>query len=208
MTHSLPPLPYATDSLEPFIDRQTMELHHAKHHAAYVSQLNAALERHPALQTLSVEALLRGIRSLPGQVRPAVRKYGGGHANHSLFWVTIGPPTGGPPAGAIADAINTSFGSFASFKERFSKVALNLFGSGWAWVIEHHGRLTIVTTANQDSPLARGRSPLFGLDLWEHAYYLLYQNRRADYVNAWWNVVNWPAINERLAHEMAGVVAH
>jgi Fe-Mn family superoxide dismutase len=201
MLHKLPSLPYETDALEPFIDKQTMEIHHGKHHATYVNQLNAALENHPKLQSKSVEDLLHGLRSVPQEIRSTVRNNAGGHANHSLFWTIMGPRAGGSPSGAIADAIDTSFGSFDSFKEQFGKAALGRFGSGWAWVIEDRGRLTIESTPNQDTPLIEGKIPLFGLDVWEHAYYLKYQNRRADYINAWWNVVNWAAINTRLTHQ-------
>ncbi len=197
MAHSLPPLPYAFDALEPHIDRLTMEIHHGKHHAAYVNNLNAAIEKHPTLQSRSVEDLLRGITSVPEDIRTAVRNNGGGHANHTMFWQIMGPGAGGPPTGAIADAISSSFGSVEAFKEQFSKAAMGRFGSGWAWVIDQ-GRLTIESTANQDSPLMEGKKVVFGLDVWEHAYYLKYQNRRADYISSWWNVVNWTEVNKRL----------
>ena len=197
MAHSLPPLPYAFDALEPHIDRLTMEIHHGKHHAAYVNNLNAAIDKHPTLQSRSVEDLLRGISSVPEDIRTAVRNNGGGHANHTMFWQIMGPGAGGPPTGAIADAISSSFGSVEAFKEQFSKAAMGRFGSGWAWVIDQ-GRLTIESTANQDSPLMEGKKVVFGLDVWEHAYYLKYQNRRADYISSWWNVVNWTEVNKRL----------
>ena len=199
MAHSLPPLPYPSDALEPHIDKQTMEIHHGKHHNAYVTNLNAALEKHPALQSKSVEDLLRGINSVPEDIRTAVRNNGGGHANHTMFWQIMGPKAGGPPTGAIADAIKSSFGSFDAFKEQVAKAAIGRFGSGWAWVLDQGGKLAIESSANQDSPLMEGKKIVFGIDVWEHAYYLKYQNRRPDYVTAWWNVVNWTEINKRLA---------
>ena len=198
MAHSLPPLPYATDALEPHIDKQTMEIHHGKHHNAYVTNLNAALDKHPELQSRSVEDLLRGINTVPEDIRPAVRNNGGGHANHSMFWQIMGPNAGGAPSGAIADAINGSFGTFDTFKELFAKAGIGRFGSGWAWVIDQGGKLIIESTANQDSPLMEGKKVVFGIDVWEHAYYLKYQNRRPDYIGAWWNVVNWAEVNKRL----------
>ena len=198
MAHTLPPLPYAPDALEPHIDKQTMEIHHGKHHAAYVNNLNAALEKYPELQAKSVEDLIRGIGSVPEDIRTAVRNNGGGHANHSMFWQIMAPQAGGAPTGAIADAINASFGSFVAMKEQFAKAAVGRFGSGWAWVINAGGKLVIESTPNQDSPLMEGKKPVFGLDVWEHAYYLKYQNRRPDYIGAWWNVVNWAEINRRL----------
>jgi len=198
MAYSLPPLPYPPDALEPHIDKQTMEIHHGKHHNAYVTNLNAALEKHPALQSKSVEDLLRGINSVPEDIRTAVRSNGGGHANHTMFWQIMGPKAGGPPTGAIADAINSSFGSFDKLKEEFKKAAVGRFGSGWAWVISSGGKLVIESTPNQDNPLMDGKKPVFGIDVWEHAYYLKYQNRRPDYIDAWWNVVNWAEINKRL----------
>jgi Fe-Mn family superoxide dismutase len=198
MAHSLPPLPYPHDALEPHIDKQTMEIHHGKHHAAYVNNLNAALEKHPELQSKSVEDLIRGLSTVPEAIRGAVRNNGGGHANHTMFWQIMGPNAGGAPTGAIADAINGSFGSLDKLKEELKKAAVGRFGSGWAWVIESGGKLTIESTANQDSPLMDGKKPVFGIDVWEHAYYLKYQNRRPDYIDAWWNVVNWAEINKRL----------
>jgi Fe-Mn family superoxide dismutase len=198
MAHALPPLPYASDALEPHIDKQTMEIHHGKHHQAYVNNLNAALEKHPDLQSKSVEDLIRGINTVPEDIRTAVRNNGGGHANHSMFWQIMAPNAGGAPTGAIADALNSSFGSFDSFKEQFAKAAAGRFGSGWAWVVDQGGKLVIESTPNQDSPLMEGKKAVFGLDVWEHAYYLKYQNRRPDYVSAWWNVVNWAEINKRL----------
>ena len=198
MAHTLPPLPYPFDALEPHIDKLTMEIHHGKHHAAYVANLNAALEKYPELQSKSVEDLLRGISSVPEDIRTAVRNNGGGHANHTMFWQIMGPKAGGAPTGPIADAIRASFGSFDAFKDQFTKAALGRFGSGWAWVINQNGKLVIESTANQDSPLMEGKKIVFGLDVWEHAYYLKYQNRRGDYINAWWNIVNWAEINKRL----------
>jgi superoxide dismutase, Fe-Mn family len=198
MAHSLPPLPYPPEALEPHIDKQTMEIHHGKHHAAYVNNLNAALEKHPELQSKSVEDLIRGFSTVPEAIRTAVRNNGGGHANHTMFWQIMGPNAGGAPTGAIADAINGSFGSFDKLKEELKKAATGRFGSGWAWVIESGGKLTVESTANQDSPLMEGKKPVFGIDVWEHAYYLKYQNRRPDYIDAWWNVVNWAEINKRL----------
>jgi Fe-Mn family superoxide dismutase len=198
MAHTLPTLPYPHDALEPHIDKMTMEIHHGKHHNAYVTNLNAALEKHPELQSKSVEDLIRGINSVPEDIRTAVRNNGGGHANHSMFWQIMAPNAGGAPTGAIADAIKSSFGSFDAFKEQFAKAAAGRFGSGWAWVIDSGGKLAIESTPNQDSPLMDGKKPVFGLDVWEHAYYLKYQNRRPDYVTAWWNVVNWAEINKRL----------
>jgi superoxide dismutase, Fe-Mn family len=199
MAYSLPPLPYPTDALEPHIDKMTMEIHHGKHHNAYVTNLNAALEKHPELAGKSVEDLIRGINTVPEDIRTAVRNNGGGHANHSMFWQIMAPHAGGQPTGAIADALKSSFGSFDTFKEQFAKAAAGRFGSGWAWVINQGGKLTIESTPNQDSPLMDGKKPVFGIDVWEHAYYLKYQNRRPDYVAAWWNVVNWAEVNKRLA---------
>jgi Fe-Mn family superoxide dismutase len=198
MAYVLPPLPYPSDALEPHIDKQTMEIHHGKHHQAYVNNLNAALEKHPNLQSKTVEDLIRGINTVPEDIRTAVRNNGGGHANHSMFWQIMGPNAGGAPTGAIADALTASFGSFDSFKEQFAKAAVGRFGSGWAWVIDQGGKLAIESTPNQDSPLMEGKKAVFGLDVWEHAYYLKYQNRRPDYIGAWWNVVKWDEINKRL----------
>jgi len=198
MAHSLPPLPYATDALEPHIDKQTMEIHHGKHHNAYVTNLNAALDKHPELHSKSIEDLLRGINTVPEDIRTAVRNNGGGHANHSMFWQIMGPTTGGAPAGAIADAIKGSFGTVDTFKDQFAKAGAGRFGSGWVWVIDQGGKLIIESTANQESPLMEGKKVVFGIDVWEHAYYLKYQNRRPDYISAWWNVVNWTEINNRL----------
>jgi superoxide dismutase, Fe-Mn family len=198
MAHSLPPLPYPTDALEPHIDKMTMEVHHGKHHQAYVTNLNAALDKHPELQSKSIEDLLKGINTVPEDIRTAVRNNGGGHANHSMFWQVMGPNAGGAPTGAIADAITGSFGGFDKFKEEVKKAGVGRFGSGWAWVIDQGGKLVVESSANQDSPLMEGKKVVFGVDVWEHAYYLKYQNRRPDYLDAWWNVVNWAEINKRL----------
>ena len=198
MAHTLPPLPFASNALEPHIDKQTMEIHHGKHHQAYVTNLNAALEKHPALQSKSAEDLLRTINTVPEDVRTAVRNNGGGHVNHTMFWQIMGPGGGGRPTGAVGDAINSSFGSFDKFKEELKKAAIGRFGSGWAWVIDGGGKLSIESSANQDSPLMEGKKVVMGIDVWEHAYYLKYQNRRPDYVDAWWNVVNWAEVNKRL----------
>ena len=198
MAHSLPALPYPTNALEPHIDKKTMEIHHGKHHKAYVTNLNAALDKHPELQSKSVEDLLRSINTVPEDIRTAVRNNGGGHANHSMFWQIMGPNAGGEPSGAIADAINGAFGGFDKFKEEFKKAGVGRFGSGWAWVIDQGGKLAIESTPNQDSPLMEGKKAVLGVDVWEHAYYLKYQNRRPDYLDAWWNVVNWAEINKRL----------
>ena len=204
MAHTLPPLPYPTDALEPHIDKQTMEIHHGKHHQAYVTNLNAALDKHPELQSKSVEDLLENINTVPEDIRTAVRNNGGGHVNHTMFWQIMGPNAGGAPTGAIADAITSSFGSFDKFKEEFEKAGVGRFGSGWAWVIDTGGKLAIESTANQDSPLMEGKKAVFGVDVWEHAYYLKYQNRRPDYIDAWWNVVNWAEINKRLGPVESG----
>jgi len=198
MAQSLPPLPYAPDALEPHIDKQTMEIHHGKHHNAYVTNLNAALEKHPELQSKSVEDLLRNINTVPEDIRPAVRNNGGGHANHSMFWQIMGPGKGGAPTGAIASAINSTFGGFDAFKDQMNKGGAGRFGSGWVWLVDSGGKLAVESTPNQDNPMMEGKKPIFGIDVWEHAYYLKYQNRRPDYLAAWWNVINWDAVNSRL----------
>jgi Fe-Mn family superoxide dismutase len=197
MAHEVPPLPYAYDALEPHIDEQTMKIHHDKHHAAYVTNLNAAIEKHPELRQKDIDDLIRGINSVPEEIRTAVRNNGGGHINHTMFWEIMGPGQGGVASGRIGDAIKSSFGTFDSFMEQFARAATTRFGSGWAWLIDAGGKLVIESTANQDSPLMEGKKPLLGLDVWEHAYYLKYQNRRPDYIAAWWNVVNWDAVNKR-----------
>lgn len=191
MAYTLPDLPYAHDALEPVIDSKTMQIHHGKHHQGYVNKLNAALEGHADLASKSVEDLLRGFGSLPEGVKGAVRNNGGGHANHSLFWSIMSPAGGGEPSGELANGINTAFGSFDKFKDAFAQAAGTRFGSGWAWLVVSDGTLKVYSTANQDSPLMDGDTPILGLDVWEHAYYLHYQNRRPDYISSFWNVVNW-----------------
>lgn len=198
MAHQLPALPYEFDALEPHFDALTMEIHHDRHHATYVNNLNAALEGHADLQNKSVEDLLRDINSVPENIRTAVRNNGGGHANHSLFWTVLSPNGGGQPTGPVADAITAKFGSFDKFKEEFGKAAATRFGSGWAWLVVKNGELAVYSTANQDSPLMDGDTPILGLDVWEHAYYLKFQNKRPDYVGAFWNIVNWDEVNNRL----------
>jgi Fe-Mn family superoxide dismutase len=197
MSHNLPNLPYGYDALEPHIDARTMEIHHSKHHAGYVAKLNAALEKHPDLQGKSVEELIADLDSVPKGIRTAVRNNGGGHANHSLFWTLMGPNGGGAPGGNLGDAISSAFGGFDSFKQEFSDAAATRFGSGWAWLVVGGGKLAVTTTPNQDSPLTDGKTPILGLDVWEHAYYLKYQNRRPEYVAAWWNVINWDEVAKR-----------
>ena len=197
MPHTLPPLPYDVAALEPHIDAQTMQIHNGKHHQAYVNNLNAALDKHPELHDKSLEDLLKGINSVPEDIRPAVRNNAGGHHNHSLFWTIMGPKAGGEPAGKLADAITKQLGGFAKFKETFANAGTTRFGIGWAWLLAGAGKLEIISTANQDSPLMDGKTPILGLDVWEHAYYLKYQNRRPDYIAAWWNVVNWGAVAQR-----------
>lgn len=198
MPHQLPDLPYPFDALEPHIDARTMEIHHDRHHAGYVKKLNAALEGHEALEGKPVEELLWEINEVPDEIRIAVRNNGGGHANHTLFWQVMSPEGGGRPSGELASAIQSTFGSFDDFKEQFSDAAGGRFGSGWAWLVVADGRLEVLSTPNQDSPLMHGKTPILGLDVWEHAYYLKYQNKRPEYVSAWWNVVNWPAVAENL----------
>ncbi len=198
MAHQLPPLPYDAAALEPHIDAQTMQIHHGKHHAAYVNNLNAALEKHPDLQSKSAEELIKDLSSLPEAVRGPVRNNGGGHVNHTMFWQIMGPNGGGAPKGAVAEAIDGTFGGFESFKEQMNKGGAGRFGSGWVWLVESGGKLAIESTANQDNPMMDGKRPIFGIDVWEHAYYLKYQNRRPDYLAAWWNVINWDEVNKRL----------
>ncbi len=200
MPFTLPDLPYPFNALEPHIDAKTMEIHHDKHHAAYVAKLNAALEKAPAFQNRPIEEILRSLDSIPADVRTAVRNHGGGHLNHTLFWKMLSPKGGGKPSGALATAIDRAFGSFDSFKEQFGTAAANLFGSGWAWLCaDPSGKLVITALPNQDSPVAQGLKPLLGLDVWEHAYYLKYQNRRPDYIAAFWNVVSWTQVAANLA---------
>jgi superoxide dismutase, Fe-Mn family len=198
MPHTLPALPYSNNALEPHIDAQTMQIHHGKHHQTYVTNLNAALDKHPELHKKSLDDLLRDLNSVPEDIRTAVRNNGGGHWNHSMFWTLMGPNNGGAPSGAVADAINSSFGSFDKFKEQLQAAGLGRFGSGWAWLIDNRGKLEITSTPNQDNPLMEGKKAVLGVDVWEHAYYLKYQNRRADYLTAWWNVVNWGEVNKLL----------
>jgi Fe-Mn family superoxide dismutase len=198
MAFTLPPLPYDHAALEPHIDAQTMQIHHGKHHQAYVTNLNAALEGQPALQNLTVDALIADLAKVPEAVRTAVRNNGGGHSNHSMFWELMIPGGAKEPQGALAKAIDAAFGNFAGFKEQFQKAGLGRFGSGWAWLVRaKNGTLSIESTPNQDSPLMEGKVPVLGNDVWEHAYYLKYQNRRADYLGAWWNVVNWTVAGKR-----------
>jgi len=197
--YTVPPLPYAFDALEPYIDAKTMEIHHDKHHGAYVTNLNKALEGHAELAKLSVEALISKIDSVPENIRAAVRNNGGGHANHSLFWKIMKKGGGGEPKGEIADAIKSAFGGFGEFKAKLNEAATKRFGSGWAWLMIKDGKLSIDSTPNQDNPLMSGAKPVMGIDVWEHAYYLKYQNRRPEYLEAWWNVANWDQINQNYA---------
>ena len=198
MSHQLPPLPYDAAALEPHIDTQTMQIHHGKHHAAYVNNLNAALEKHPDLQGKTPEDLIKHLNTVPDDIRVAVRNNGGGHVNHTMFWQIMGPGKGGAPTGQIAEAINATFGNFDTFKEQMNKAGVGRFGSGWAWLVSSGGRLSIESSANQDNPMMDGKHPVMGIDVWEHAYYLKYQNRRPDYLAAWWNVINWDEVNKRL----------
>jgi superoxide dismutase, Fe-Mn family len=194
MAHSLAPLPYDYAALEPHIDTQTMQIHHGKHHQAYVTNLNAALDKHPALHAHSLDALLRDLAGVPEDIRTAVRNNGGGHWNHTFFWNLMAPNAGGAPTGALGEAITASFGSFDAFKEKFAAAGMGRFGSGWAWLVDTGSSLEIMSTPNQDNPLMEGKKAILGVDVWEHAYYLKYQNRRADYLAAFWNVVNWSAV--------------
>ena len=199
MAYSVPDLTYAPEALEPHIDARTMEIHHDKHHQAYVTNLNNAIEKHPDLGSKSVEELITDLASIPEDIRGAVRNHGGGHANHSLFWDVIGPDGGGEPSGDLASRIDTAFGSFESFKDAFSKAAIGQFGSGWGWLCDDgSGSLSVVATPNQDSPLSQGLTPILGIDVWEHAYYLTDQNRRPDYVAAFFNVIDWAKVAARL----------
>lgn len=199
MAFELPKLPYPVDALEPYIDAQTMTLHHDKHHQTYVTNLNGAIEKHPELAQKSLEELLMDLNSVPEDIRTVVRNHGGGTWNHSMFWEIMGPNAGGAPGGELARAVDSAFGSFDAFKAEFEKAANGRFGSGWAWLVKRGNSLAIVSTANQDNPLSDGMTPILGLDVWEHAYYLKYQNRRAEYVTNWWNVVNWDAVAARFA---------
>ena len=201
MAHELPKLPYDFAALEPHIDTQTMQIHHGKHHQAYVTNLNTALDKHPELHGKSIDELCKGINTIPEDIRTAVRNNGGGHWNHSKFWTWMAPPSSsgaGAPTGKAADAINAAFGGFDKFKEEWGKAAVGRFGSGWVWLIADGGKVSIASTPNQDNPLMEGKNAVLGLDVWEHAYYLKYQNRRPDYVGAWWNVVNWAEVNKAL----------
>jgi len=197
MAHSLPPLPYDAAALEPHIDAQTMNIHHGKHHAAYVNNLNAAIEKHPELGSKSAEDLIKNLSAVPEDIRTAVRNNAGGHVNHTMFWQIMGPGKGGAPTGKAAAAITSAFGTFDAFKEQMNKGGAGRFGSGWVWLIDAGGKLVVESTANQDNPMMDGKKPVFGIDVWEHAYYLKYQNRRPDYLAAWWNVINWDEVNKR-----------
>ena len=197
MAHELPELPYPHDALEPFIDKKTMQIHHGKHHNAYVTNLNNAISGNEALESKSIIEVISDLDSVPEDIRGAVRNNGGGHANHSLFWSIMGPGKGGEPSGALGEAINSTFGSFETLKDEFTKAGMTRFGSGWAWLSISNGSLVVSSTPNQDSPLMDGNEPIIGCDVWEHAYYLKYQNLRPDYLNAWWNVVDWDAASAR-----------
>ena len=197
MPFELPPLPYPPDALEPHLDKATMEIHHGKHHNAYVTNLNKAIAGTP-LEGKSIEALVADLASVPEQIRGPVRNNGGGHLNHSMFWKLLAPKAGGAPTGSLADALNAAFGSFDAFKEKLEAAGVGRFGSGWAWVVDAGGKLVIESTPNQDNPIMEGKKAVFGIDVWEHAYYLKYQNRRPDYIGAWWNVVNWAEVNKAL----------
>ena len=197
MAHELPELPYSHDALEPFIDKTTMEIHHGKHHNAYVTNINNAISGNESLESKSIIELISDLDSVPEDIRGAVRNNGGGHANHSLFWSIMGPGKGGEPSGALGEAINSTFGSFETLKDEFTKAGMTRFGSGWAWLSISNGSLVVSSTPNQDSPLMDGNEPIIGCDVWEHAYYLKYQNLRPDYLNAWWNVVDWDAASAR-----------
>jgi Fe-Mn family superoxide dismutase len=206
MAHTVPPLPYPNNALEPFIDALTMEIHHDRHHKAYVDNLNKALEGQSDLQNKSTIDILRNINSVPQNIRQAVINNGGGDANHTMFWQIMGPGAGGKPSGPLADEINRTFKDFATFQLQLKQAALGRFGSGWAWLVLADGKLQIVSTANQDSPHMSNQTPILGVDVWEHAYYLKYQNKRPDYVDAWWNVVNWNAVGQRFSEAKAGKI--
>jgi Fe-Mn family superoxide dismutase len=204
MAYTLPNLPYATNVLEPFIDTMTMEIHHGRHHKAYVDNVNKALESQPALAAKPINQLLREISQVPEAIRQAVINNGGGHANHTMFWEIMAPKAGGQPSGPVADDIKATFGDFATFQAQLKDAGVKRFGSGWAWLVLADGKLKIVSSANQDSPYLTGQAPIMGVDVWEHAYYLKYQNKRPDYIDAWWNVVNWSAVGERYGKAKAG----
>jgi Fe-Mn family superoxide dismutase len=204
MAYTLPPLPYPNNALEPYIDAMTMEIHHDRHHKAYVDNVNKALEGHAQLANKPIEQLLREINQVPENIRTAVRNNGGGHANHTMFWEIMIKNPGGKPSGPLADAITKTFGDFASFQAQLKQAAVSRFGSGWAWLVLANGKLQVVSTANQDSPFMDGQYPILGIDVWEHAYYLKYQNKRPDYVDAWWNVINWEAVAKRYSNALAG----
>ena len=193
--HTLPKLPYDYDALEPYIDAKTMEIHHTKHHQAYIDKLNGAVKG-TEFESMNADEILKKINSVPENIRMAVRNHGGGHSNHSFFWQIMAPKAGGNPSGEVAHAIDKTFGSFDKFKEEFQNAGMNRFGSGWSWLVFEHGKLSVISTANQDSPLMEGKTPILGVDVWEHAYYLKYQNKRADYLKEWWNVVNWKEVDE------------
>jgi Fe-Mn family superoxide dismutase len=200
MAFTLPKLPYEFNALEPHIDARTMEIHHDKHHQAYVNNLNAAIEKHPELANKSIDDLIKDLNAVPEDIRTAVRNNGGGHWNHSMFWEIMGPKAGGEPSGALAEAIRKAFGDFKTFKEKLAAAGVGQFGSGWAWLVKDKGgAISVVSTPNQDNPLSNGMTPILGVDVWEHAYYLNYQNRRPDYIAAWWNVVNWDAASKRFS---------
>ena len=199
MAFTLPPLPYDFGALEPHIDAKTMEIHHGKHHQTYVNNLNAAIEKAPELASKSLDDLIRNVDKAPEAVRTAIRNNGGGHWNHSMFWQIMSPNAGGEPGGNLGNAVRSAFGDFAKFREQFSAAATGRFGSGWAWLVNNGGKLSITSTPNQDNPLMEGETAILGLDVWEHAYYLKYQNRRPDYIQAWWNVVNWKEVEKRLS---------
>ena len=200
MAYTQAPLPYDFAALEPHIDTQTMQIHYGKHHATYVTNLNAAVAKHPELEKKTPEELIRNLKAIPEDIRAAVRNNGGGHVNHSMFWQIMKPGGGGNPTGAIANAIKSAFGSFDDFKKQFNDAGLKQFGSGWAWLVKDGGgKLSVISTPNQDNPMSEGHHPIFGNDVWEHAYYLKHQNKRADYLSVWWNVVNWDEVNKRLA---------
>jgi superoxide dismutase, Fe-Mn family len=198
MTYQLPDLPYDYSALEPHIDARTMEIHHTKHHKTYVDKLNAAIEGHSDLEYDNVDDLLKNFDKVPEDIKGAVRNHGGGHSNHSLFWTIMGPDGGEEPSGNVASAIDDAFGSFKEFRDKFTTAATNQFGSGWAWLVSDGGKLDVISLPNQDSPLISGKTPLLGLDVWEHAYYLKYQNKRPDYIEAWWNTINWSGVEQRL----------